>query len=243
MGLGLSNEVLALGMLLAGIRFLNIGLKGGDPSTTSADRRATYHKAVEAAKGLKAPSGDCLEICAGFGFSLPVIEGGGSWQVQGVDGGWVASMFARLNRLKVKYARIERMPFADQSFDHAIGVECVVCLDHPKPSMQEIARVLRPGGLLTIAEFRLGSLARAERVLGDLAAASGLSLLGITDLTKDARRSVLSGAGERAAFVRRIPPPFRNWAFELAAMPGSVRHREWDEGLRCYYIAQFQKPE
>ncbi len=105
-----------------------------------------------------------------------------------------------------------------------------------------VARILRPGGALSIAEFRKAKPRGAARRLDELAQGAGLRLADFRDLTERARNSVLAQAPSRGARLNRIPPPFRSWARELSAVEGSTRYEEWMSGKRCYYLARLEKP-
>ncbi|MEM7525090.1 MAG: class I SAM-dependent methyltransferase [Pseudomonadota bacterium] len=243
MGLGLSNELIVLGMMLARIRFLNIGMSptsGGDEQQT--EQRETYRAALAFAAEGAPLSGRCLEVCAGMGEGAELMRRSADWRVCALDGARTSTALARFRGVSVMRGLVETMPFDDHSFDHVIGVECVVCLDDPRGGLTEISRVLKPGGVLTLAEFRLGGLDAAKTALSRVAAEAGLALSAFRDETASARDSVMSGIDERARWVRFIPPPFRGWARDLASLPGSQRYREWESGQRCYYLARLSKP-
>lgn len=46
-----------------------------------------------------------------------------------------------------------RMPFADQSFDRVLAVECIFHFPSRRDFLQHVRRVLRPAGTLTITDF------------------------------------------------------------------------------------------
>ncbi|QFU92752.1 methyltransferase domain-containing protein [Amycolatopsis sp. YIM 10] len=54
------------------------------------------------------------------------------------------------------------LPFPDDSFDAAIAIESLIHMDRD-PALREIARVLRPGGVLTAADFCLNAAVTPER--------------------------------------------------------------------------------
>ncbi|WP_410663350.1 methyltransferase domain-containing protein [Amycolatopsis sp. lyj-84] len=54
------------------------------------------------------------------------------------------------------------MPFPDDSFDAAIAIESLIHMDRD-PALREIARVLRPGGVLVAADFCLNAVVTPER--------------------------------------------------------------------------------
>lgn len=235
------NEAIFAGMLISGIRMIHNGLRPVAADEPEAEQRETYRTlaAFAAERGAK---GDYLEIGAGFGSGLSLIQAAGDWRVSGLDGSRVAVAAGRIQGRTLRHADNTRMPVAGNSIDHILGVECVVCLDQPEAGLKEIARTLRPGGALSIAEFRKVRPQGTERRLGELAASAGLQLAEFRDLTDPARESVLVRADARGSRLNRIPPPFRRWAHELSAVKGSARYEEWVSGKRCYYLARMEKP-
>ena len=215
MSIGLMNEAIFARMLILGIRMINNGLRPVSFEGPEAEQRETYRTlaAFAAEHGAK---GNCLEIGAGLGDGLTLIQAAGEWRVSGLDGSRIAALAARRRGHDLRFADITRMPIPDNSIDHILGVECVVCLDYPEAGLKDIDRILRPGGALSIADFR--------------------------DLTDRARDSVLAQAEARGAKLNRIPPPFRRWARELSAVERSTRHEDWMTGKRCYHLARLEKP-
>ena len=241
MSIGLMNEAIFAGMLMSGIRMINNGLRPVSELGPEAEQRETY-RTLAAFAAEHGATGNCLEIGAGLGDGLPIIQAVGPWRVSGLDGSRLAARAARRRGHDMQFADITRMPIPDASIEHVLGVECVVCLDHPEAGLKDIARILRPGGALSIAEFRKAKPHGAAQRLDKLAAGAGLRLADFRDLTDRARDSVLAQAPARAARLNRIPPPFRNWARELSAVEGSTRYEEWMSGKRCYYLARLEKP-
>lgn len=130
---------------------------------TAADWDASYDKRsvishrlrsrMEAAVRLVRPGpGALLEVGIGSGRLMEALSARG-WTVSGVDPapGMVKIARARLptaaNRLTV--ARAEELPFADRSFDVAVGIAVLEYTDMNR-SLAEISRVLRPGGRAVI---------------------------------------------------------------------------------------------
>jgi phosphatidylethanolamine/phosphatidyl-N-methylethanolamine N-methyltransferase len=103
--------------------------------------------------------GDVLELGVGTGVNLPLYKPGA--RVTGCDasGDVLAWAARRRTRTPVALARadIQRLPFADRSFD-AVAASLVFCsVTDPARGLAEARRVLRPGGRLVLLEHTRGS--------------------------------------------------------------------------------------
>ncbi len=74
-------------------------------------------------------------------------------------------------RVRFEKADVQRMPYEDNSFDVAINVNMVHLVEDPIRMLNEIERVLVPGGYLFIADLRRSWLGLIEREIR-----SGLTL-------------------------------------------------------------------
>lgn len=97
-----------------------------------------------------------LDAGCGTGYCLNLLK------QKGFDGIGVDRSENMLNQLKntypelvVKTADIRKMPFADNSFDAVISIETIRYFSDRKPLLDEIYRVVRPGGsiFVTAAPF------------------------------------------------------------------------------------------
>lgn len=89
--------------------------------------------------------GDGLEIGVGSGrFAAPLGIG------SGLDPS--SAMLARAHErgVNVYQGVAERLPFADQCFDHALVMMTLCFVDSPPAMLAEARRVLKPGGVLVI---------------------------------------------------------------------------------------------
>lgn len=247
MGAGLSNELINLGALISGATLLNTGLKGqGRNGGVHQEQLETYHALLDLVvariEASESAPRDVLEICSGFGTGGREIRQRLGVAPVGLDISRVAAAVATWRAERRARGSVADMPYADETFDLVVGVECLICLDDPMKGAAESARVLRRGGALAIAEFRLSGIAGARRDAQRMAGAAGLRLVAFEDKTEQARASALDQAELRARSLRFIPPPFRNWAREVATAPGSARHGQWLRRERCYFLAVFEKP-
>ena len=94
MSIGLMNEAIFARMLILGIRMINNGLRPVSFEGPEAEQRETYRTlaAFAAEHGAK---GNCLEIGAGLGDGLTLIQAAGEWRVSGLDGSRIAALAAR----------------------------------------------------------------------------------------------------------------------------------------------------
>ncbi|AKU17126.1 class I SAM-dependent methyltransferase [Luteipulveratus mongoliensis] len=63
----------------------------------------------------------------------------------------------RFPALEVREGGAEQLPFADDSFDHAVAQLVVQFMDDPTAGLTEMARVTRPGGWVTTCVWDLGT--------------------------------------------------------------------------------------
>jgi ubiquinone/menaquinone biosynthesis C-methylase UbiE len=59
------------------------------------------------------------------------------------------------NKLQPAQAQVERLPFADESFDRVLVVDALHHFRHQREAIGDLLRVLKPGGRLVIEEFDL----------------------------------------------------------------------------------------
>jgi len=141
-------------------------------------------------------------------------------------------------RCRARYARpglrfvagnAERLPFADGTFDAVLSVESTHCYPDPPSFFREVDRVLRPGGVLLLADLRSsaptseGVFAREDvhqlrRQLSD----AGFHALEQEDITANVTRALeLDTPARKARIERRVPKRLRPLVLGFAAVEGS----------------------
>lgn len=98
---------------------------------------------------LKNPSPRILDVGCGTGANLKML--GLYGQAEGVDISEQAVEFCKRRGLgSVRLGAIEELPFEDQSFDIITALDVLEHLDDDAAGLQEMRRVLRPGGTLLL---------------------------------------------------------------------------------------------
>jgi MPBQ/MSBQ methyltransferase len=112
------------------------------------------------------PSDSILEVGCGRGLGLKALyERLPQASLVGVDGSSAQVDRCRASAVPadVLFARAERLPFINQSFDKIVSIEALQHFLAPEQFLKEAARVLRPGGRIAVATFfLLGEAGRPE---------------------------------------------------------------------------------
>ena len=112
--------------------------------------------------GLKlAPTSLALDVCTGTGLVAIEMASRSGCRVVGLD---LSEQMVDRARGAVQRSgldgpvsltrgRAEDLPFADASFDAVVFTFLLRYVEHPEPTIRELARVLRPGGRMASLEF------------------------------------------------------------------------------------------
>ena len=106
------------------------------------------------------PKSQVLDVCTGTGLVAMDIAQRDGRRIVGLDlsDGMLAVARAKVQRhgahgVSLVRGRAERLPFPDASFDTVTFTYLLRYVDDPAAVLQELARVLRPGGQLASLEF------------------------------------------------------------------------------------------
>lgn len=198
------------------------------------------------ARGGELRGQDVLEVgCGRGGGAAHVFDSFAPATMTGIDLARTAVRHAQRRHgrpgLSFRVGDAQRLPFADGSFDAVINVESSHCYPDVGRFLTEVARVLRPGGMLLLADFR-GSGASAQEVGGGdvetlrgQIAAAGFETVAEQDITTCVVRSLSLGTPSvRARVARRVPRPLRRHVLEFSGIEGSMIHRSFAGGDRTY---------
>jgi SAM-dependent methyltransferase len=136
----------------------------------------------------------------------------------------------------------ENLPFPDASFDAVVNVESSHCYPDAARFFSEVARDLRPGGVLLFADVRHTSPAPASTSsVGDVGrlreqmAAAGMVVAEEEDISANVRRALeLDSPRRRAAVEANTPRLMRAQMLDFAGIEGSGVHRGLSEGTVTY---------
>jgi len=90
------------------------------------------------------------------------------------------AMLARAGGPRIQ-GDLYRLPFRDDAFAAALSATALIHFDDPAPALREMARVVRPGGLLALSVLKVEATERLEDALRP----SGLDLQRRLDLDTD----------------------------------------------------------
>jgi ubiquinone/menaquinone biosynthesis C-methylase UbiE len=88
----------------------------------------------------------------------------------------------RNRRVDLRYGSVERLPFAEETFDHALAINSMQTWPDARAGLREIQRVLKHGGNVALG-FTVNSGQPKERV-ADLVTAAGFAQARIVEGSK-----------------------------------------------------------
>lgn len=136
----------------------------------------------------------------------------------------------------------EHLPFPDGTFDVVINVEASHCYGDFPRFLNEVARVLRPGGHLLYADFRFadgGDIVKWERSLE----AAPLQLGQLIEINAGVLRGMDHNAIRSRELVERHLPRFMHaLGRDFAGVPGSRIYQALQHGDLSYRAGYFTKP-
>jgi ubiquinone/menaquinone biosynthesis C-methylase UbiE len=164
------------------------------------------------------PDATILDIGCGGGKSIEVLARRASQgKVYGIDysrdmvqtSRFLNRGLIRSGRAEIKHASVSRLPFPDRSFDLVACFECCYFWPDMIESLREIRRVLRPNGLLLIANEVYDDLRFDERN------ATWARLANMQIHSPQEYRAFLSEAGFNT--IQLETRPEKNWIAVVAA--------------------------
>ncbi len=156
--------------------------------------------------------------------------------------GFCRKRHAEVPALSFVQGDAEKLPFAEESFDAVINVEASHCYPAFPRFLEEVARVLRPGGHFLYADFRFADdhgIAKWERML----AQAPLRQIAFRDIGAEVLRGMERNAQRSQALIGRHLPSFlHRLGRDFAGVPGSRVYNALRQGTLSYRAGCFVKP-
>jgi len=132
------------------------------------------------------------------------------------------------------------LPFPDGSFDAVVNIESSHCYPSFPAFLDEVARVLRPGGLFAYADFR--PRMEVPELLDRLAGGS-LALVASEDITANVLEALREDSDRKTALIEQIVPRlFRRPFRRFAAIENSSTYAKFENGELRYVCALLTAP-
>ena len=147
----------------------------------------------------------------------------------------------------------EALPFPDSSVDAVLNIESSHCYSSVPRFLGEVSRILRPGGVLLLADCRHSALTGSARdalvpqedvaCLREQIAAAGFRMVEEEDITADVLRALkLDSPTRRSRLERGVPNRLRRHALAFAGVEGGPMYRAFEHGLWTYLRFALMKP-
>ncbi|MGF1507041.1 MAG: class I SAM-dependent methyltransferase [Chloroflexi bacterium] len=223
------------------VHLMNYGYADGSPlmrleSADEPDRLCLqlYHR-VASATDLHGK--DVLEVGSGRGGGASYVHRYlGPKRTTGVDYAQRSVVFCqrthRVPGLVFHHGDAEDLPFGASQFDAVLNVESSHCYGSMARFLDEVVRVLKPGGHFLWADFRpAGEVAALLETVTD----SGLAIKEQETIT-DNILAALDGlsARNRALIDRAVPRPLRPLFYRFAAVDGTTLRDRFTSGELTY---------
>jgi ubiquinone/menaquinone biosynthesis C-methylase UbiE len=138
-----------------------------------------------------------------------------------------------LPNLKFIQGSAEAIPIADNSIDIVMNVESCHAYGLPEKFLQEVKRVLKPGGYLLMVDFRSDN---NMPVFLDQIRRSGLQVVEEEDISDNVIRSIEAEDETKTARIRQlIPQKWQKLFAEFAGVVGSRFYLTLKDGSRRYF--------
>lgn len=181
---------------------------------------------------------DVLEVSSGRGGgSRYIAQYLGPKTMTGLDIADKAVAFAntqhKSENLKYVAGNAEKLPFAANSFDAIINVESCHTYGSVPRFLNEVKRVLRPGGLLLLVDIRDKA---GMDLLNQEFLQSGLEKLEEEDISSNVVGAIRAESDVKVKRIKEfVPPKYQGMFSEFAGVAGSGVHRQLETGALVYH--------
>ncbi len=103
-------------------------------------------------------AGRLLDVGCATGHFIQAMRGKNGWQAEGVEISRYAADIARQRGLRVHTGTLESANYPQDAFDAVTMWDVLEHLHHPRESLAEVRRILKPGGILVFRVPNLDSI-------------------------------------------------------------------------------------
>jgi 2-polyprenyl-3-methyl-5-hydroxy-6-metoxy-1,4-benzoquinol methylase len=130
----------------------------------SEARERTFKRSIDQLHQFIQPPGKLLDVGCYTGVFMKIANTEG-WQTQGVElSSWAADIARKARVGNVFETPLEQLPVPEENFDLITLWDVIEHLTHPKDMLQNINRILKPGGIVAFSTHMVDSL--AVRIMG-----------------------------------------------------------------------------
>lgn len=147
-------------------QLINLYKEVVDPSyiLQSKGRKLTFKHTITQLQEYIKPPGNLLDVGCYTGIFMESAIASG-WRVYGVElSSWAASIAQKLGKGTVFKSTLDQIPLHSSSMDVVTMWDVIEHLSKPKQILENIASLLRPGGILALSTYMIDSF--AVKVLG-----------------------------------------------------------------------------
>ncbi len=135
----------------------------------------------------------------------------------------------------------EKTPFKNESFDIVLNVESSHCYGNIPFFLNEVKRILKPGGFFLWADFRK---TKEMSALFNLFLKSGLEKIREKDITAFVVNALKNMSKERKEKIKKhVPKPIQPVFMSYAGIEGSDVYNSFIQNKLIYKSATFRKPK
>jgi ubiquinone/menaquinone biosynthesis C-methylase UbiE len=145
----------------------------------------------------------------------------------------LATKLHKLPNLKFIQGSAEDIPLKDNSIDVVLNVESCHAYGSVEKFLSEVYRVLKPGGVLALVDFRD---ADKMDVLRQQLKGSGLTLLEEENITRNVVSAIEAEDEDKKARIKKLfPERWQKLFGEFAGVVGSTFHTKLTNGIKTYH--------
>ncbi len=188
------------------------------------------------------PSSVICEVGCGRGGGLAFLQKLTPAKLIGLERSAFARRVARRRfGLDVRPTTAPQLALADASVDVLLLVEAAHTY-HADPLIAELHRCLKPGGVVVLADFNLGSNNNVRQKLTKAYANRGLTIESWRDVRPHILESMRLDEPRKLALLKYIPSVFKHEASGFMGLVGSYKYTEMETDKRAYFILKARKP-